>query len=90
MENLFIENENGKKRIEPKIIEKYKLEKGIISPFTRNHVTNARGEFPDEASVEKNPKNSGGNRMKEDPQTVVLTQSETLDFAQATDSPTGN
>lgn len=90
MENLYIETQDGRKSIDPKVIEKYKLEKGLISPFSRKPITGKFGEYPSETSIEKDPRNNGGNDIQDDGENVMFSTSEVLDFAQATDSPTGN
>lgn len=90
MENLYIDTPNGRKPIEPKVAEKYNLEKGVISPFTREPLTDKHGEFPSMTSIEKDTKNNGGKRIENEEENVMMSTSEVLDFAQASDSTTGS
>jgi hypothetical protein len=94
MEELFLETKNGNIAIDPQVVKKFNLEKGTLSPFTRNRIVGKHGEYPSETSAEKDPKNNVKTQKPEDEPDgeqnggVVLTTSEIIDFAQGTDSST--
>lgn len=83
MEKLFLKTENDKFQIEPEIIEKYHLEIGSISPFSRFHVTNQNGEENKDKWDEHDPSNQTFKPGNNEP---VFTTSETIDIAQGVDS----
>lgn len=85
MENLYIETDNGNIPIKKEVIEKHKLEKGMISPFTRFRIVGENGEFPFRAAAKKDLKQDTMNADAED---VMLTASEIIDFSQGADSHT--
>lgn len=97
MEDLFVKTEKGDAKIEPDVVRKYNLEKGLYSPFTHQQVVNQNGAFPSELAAEKDPKNTGDKLLSEDQEGgeggisgVMLSTSEIIDFAQGTDSATGH
>jgi hypothetical protein len=93
MDKLLLETDNGNVPIDPKVAKKMNLEKGSLSPFTRERILGKNGDFPPETAMEKDPKNSGKvespaeNDIKDGG--VMLTSSEVIDFAQGADSTDG-
>lgn len=87
MEKLYIETNRGKVPIDPEVVERLKLEKGEVSPFTRNRIVGENGDFPAETSMEKDPKNCGLPMSSEkDAENVQFSTSEIIDLAQGADS----
>lgn len=94
-EKLFIETVEGKMELDIKVIEKYHLEKGTYSPFTRSRIVDENGDFTKPKPVIEKPKKKNkfhdgeiDEEVMEDNGTenVKLTTSEMLDFAQGSDS----
>lgn len=90
MENLYIDTPSGRLQIEARITKKYHLEKGLLSPFTRQPVTDEKGRFPACTDTENNPENNGAAQMHDmDEEDTILSTSEAIDFAQAADTSSG-
>jgi hypothetical protein len=91
MEDLYLKTEKGDAQIEPGVVRKYNLEKGLYSPFTHQRLVNQNGEFPAELKAEKDPKNTGGKDLGDEKEGgVMMSTSEIIDFAQGADSSTGH
>ena len=92
MEELYIETKNGNVPIDPKVIKKFNLEQGSLSPFTRSRIVDKNGEFPAETATEKDPKNNGTTQKPEDgiveTENVQFSTSEIIDLAHGEDSKT--
>lgn len=96
MKELFLKTENGLVPLDEKIIEKYNLEEGRKSPFTRYYVVDKTGRHKYEP--EKQTSSPGVDEMPagegaEDDEIVefsdtgaIFSQSEILDFSHGTDS----
>lgn len=96
MKELFLKTEQGLVPLDEKIIEKYNLEEGRKSPFTRYYVVDKTGrhKFDSEVEtsspgVEEMPEGEGleDDEIVEFPETgAILSQSEIIDFSHGTDS----
>ena len=96
MKELFLKTENGLIPLSKKIIEKYNLEEGRKSPFTRYYVVDKTGSC--RFDLEKETSNPGVDEMPagegaEDDEIVefsdtgaIFSQSEIIDFSHGTDS----
>lgn len=94
MKELFLKTDNGLIPLDEKVIEKYNLEEGRKSPFTRYYVVDKNGNH----KFEKETSSLGLDEMPigegmEDDEIVefsetgaILSQSEIIDFSQGTDS----
>lgn len=94
MKELFLKTENGLVPLDEKTIEKYNLEEGRKSPFTRYYVVDKTGrhKFEKETSspdVYEMPAGEGA----EDDEIIefsdtgaIFSQSEIIDFSHGTDS----
>lgn len=85
MENLFIKTGTGNIPLPQKIIQKYKLEKGMVSPFSGCPIVGANNDFPSRTYAAKNSKE---DTMRADTEDVTLSTSEIIDFAEGMDSHT--
>lgn len=87
MEELFLETQNGRTRIDPAMVQKFNLKKGSRSPFLSGRIVGANGEYPD---LEIQNKDDKLTKRKEnlESENVMLTQSEIIDFSQGADSTT--
>lgn len=79
MEELFLETQDGLVPLDRKIIEKYKLKKGSLSPFTNCRIVDKNGNFETEKKDKK-------KLTAQDGRSVKLTTSEQIDFSQGADS----
>lgn len=95
-EKLYMETERGSAPIDPATIKKYRLEKGMLSPFSRCRIVGVHGDFPGETTAQKiqtyevkgnNPEKDGGGAQQNGG--VTLTTSEIIDLAHGEDSSTG-
>lgn len=91
MEKLFIKTKNQKQEISSELINKYKLEAGDITPFSKNKITDKQGLNKKKDKKKKNPPkedlpydNSDG--IIELPGGAVMSTSEIIDISQGTDS----
>ena len=80
MEKLFLETKNGLVPISDEIIKKYGLKKGMRSPFTNVKIVDKAGNFDLEIM---DPKKNTGQMTNN---TIMFTQSETIDIAKGEDS----
>lgn len=79
MEELFIMSENGNIPISMDLIEKYKIKKGMKTPFTNKLIVDKNGDFTVEHTEEK-------TLLQPDRNSQVFTTAETIDIAQGADS----
>ncbi|MPM94333.1 hypothetical protein SDC9_141479 [bioreactor metagenome] len=90
MDELYIKNENSKIPVDPKIIKKYHIKKGALSPFTNSRIVDSRGsDSPDDSAnkaVERDLEQKPEDGVSDLEGGVMLTTSEILDFAQGADS----
>lgn len=87
MENLFLETQEGKLPIDPKIVNKYNLEKGTKSPFTGNRIVNKYGDYTRSVPEEEPHDLSNHEDEIEDFENgMQLSTSEMLDIAQGVDN----
>jgi hypothetical protein len=84
MENLYIETLNGNIQIPRDIVESQRLEKGMLTPFTRFRIVGENGDFP-QRQVRGNQKDLL-NEDSEATENVMLSTSEIIDFSQGMDS----
>jgi hypothetical protein len=80
MEALFLKTPQGLLPLSPEQCEKYKLEKGMYSPFNRFPVVDRQGDF----SQKKRHPNLPLKEPKRDSR--IFTTAETLDIAAGEDS----
>lgn len=96
MKELYLETKDGNIQIDHKQIEKYNIEEGKISPFTKLRIVDKNGNFPktsrqNETSspkVEEMPEGEGleDDEIIEFPGGEIYSQSEIIDISQGTDS----
>ncbi len=98
MDDLYLETKNGRKRIDARTVEKYNLEPGDLSPFTRNPVVGKNGEQnintpreDSEAYIRKDfnempLKGIEGDGVDQMENGFQFSQSEIIDFSQGVDS----
>ncbi len=99
MEDLYLETKNGKERIDGQTVEKYHLEPGDLSPFTRNRIIGKKGDH----QIQTNPDEDSETSIRQDfddmPMNGIIgdgvdqmengfefSQSEIIDFSQGVDS----
>lgn len=93
MEELYIEMENTFIPIDEKIIKKYNLKKGTLSPFTGGRIVGKNGEFRKEKPAQEKSDATGFEKNKDDEVVelddgFMLSTSEMIDIAEGTDSTT--
>ena len=96
MEELYLEMPNGNVPIDEKLIEKYSLEKGMRTPFSRNRIVGKDGEFYIDPSKQEHVRARDSESVAFDgfpddgidtmDNGVELSTSEIIDFAQGVDS----
>jgi len=97
MKELFLNTKQGLVPIEEKIIEKYNLKEGIISPFSRYWIVDKNGSLGEKLpenetsspGVDEMPAGEGleNDEIVEFSETgAILSQSEIIDFSGGTDS----
>ncbi len=97
MKELFLKTANGLKPIDEKLIEKYNLAEGKISPFSRYEIVDRNGSsgiknhHDDTTSpgLDEMPEGEGldNDEIEEFSEThAILSQSEIIDFSHGTDS----
>ncbi len=89
MENLYILINNNYDLIDEKIVEKYELTKGTLSPYTRSPIVNEQGEYykeNKENEEEKPDLSNPDDGVDEMENGLSLSTSEILDIAQGVDS----
>lgn len=97
MKELFLKTEHGLQSIDEKIIEKYNLSEGKISPFSRCEIIDKNGnleinkhyEGTPSPGLDEMPEGEGldNDEIEELSEThVILSQSEIIDFSHGTDS----
>lgn len=99
MDELYLETENKKDRIDGETVEKYHLESGTLSPFTQKRIVGRNGEYHKNA----NPGEDSETSIREDFNNMPFqgdkgdgidgmengfefSQSEIIDFSQGVDS----
>jgi hypothetical protein len=96
MEELYLEMPNGSIPIEQKLVEKYHLQKGMRTPFSRNRIIGKNGEYFIDPSKQEHVRNHDAEKVPFDgfPDDGIetmdngfeLSTSEIIDFAQGVDS----
>ena len=86
MKDLYMQTENGQEKIDNQIVNKYNLEKGLKSPFTRKPITDENGSYlvfhPETKEMMEHP-DDGIAQMEHG---LMLSTSEMLDIASGVDS----
>ena len=97
MKELYLKTDNDLVLIDPKLIEKYNLKEGDLSPYTRQRVVDKNGNYPvinkddkdkTDTDVSQMPEGEGvdDDEIAEFENGLILSQSEIIDFSQGTDS----
>lgn len=96
MKELFLSTENGLVPLDEKMIEKYNLEEGRKSPYTRYYIVDKNGrhkfEVKNETSSPGLDEMPAGEGMEDDEIVefsdtgAIFSQSEIIDFSHGTDS----
>lgn len=97
MKELYLQTDNELVLIDPKLIEKYNLKEGSLSPFSRQRVVDKNGYYPKinkddkdktDTDVSQMPEGEGvdDDEIAEFENGQILSQSEIIDFSQGTDS----
>lgn len=93
MEDLFLVTRHGIVKLDPAMVEKYHLESGTMSPFSRCRITDKEGTV--KAQDEINEDAFGSEEIKGElvndgiaqlDNGMTLSHSEMIDIAQGTDS----
>jgi hypothetical protein len=87
MEDLYLRLKNEDSPIDQNIIEKYSLEKGSLSPFTRNRIVDSTGDYSSVAEKDEKPESEENRiQMNDLGNPLVLTTAEMIDITQGVDS----
>lgn len=97
MKELYLKTENGIVPIDEKQIEKYNINEGMISPFSRYQVVNKKGVFftkikdekaKTDTDVSQMPDGEGlaDDEIVEFPEGEIYSTSEIIEISQGTDS----
>lgn len=97
MKELYLKTDDDLVLIDPKLIEKYNLKEGDLSPYTRQRVVDKNGNYPKydkddkdktDTDVSQMPEGEGvdDDEIAEFENGQILSQSEIIDFSQGTDS----
>jgi hypothetical protein len=92
MEELYIEMRDGNVPIDSRLVEKYNLQKGMKTPFSRHRIVGKNGEYFIDPLKQEGVRNQGGEKVPFDgfPDDGIetmdngfeLSTSEIIDFAQ--------
>lgn len=90
MEELYIETENGKFKLDEEIIKKYNIRMGTKSPFNGYRIVGPNNEYPELAEDGKGEEKEDHNLeteygMVDLDNDIVMSQSEMIDIARGTD-----
>lgn len=87
MEDLYLKLNNHATPIDDSIVEKYALEKGSLSPFTRTPIVNRYGDATHEEQKDDKPESEQDtNQVNELGNPMIFTTAEMIDFTQGVDS----
>lgn len=87
MKRLYIELEDKKEPLDEKIISKYNLEVGEVTPFTKKRILNEKGEFFKSKPVKRKADLSQhDDTIDEMENGLALSTAEILDISQGVDS----
>lgn len=90
MENLYLETKNGNVPIDPTMVEKYHLKKGVKSPFTNNRIVDKDGDYQVDIATTKKLNSYPDNEIAEMEYGLSLSTSEMIDIAAGVDSQVEN
>lgn len=84
MEKLYVEIDNQRIPISEEIVNKYKLKKGMYTPYTKSRIVDENGDFPMPETEDKEKPELNEDEVILD--NTDLTVSEIIDFSQGLDS----